>query len=193
MAHSLPHARRAGKRPPPTSSARPAPTSLPNTLHLAAHRLASALGVPFIDTDKRIVAEHGAIAEIFETQGEPAFRAIERGAVIAALREDAVVSLGGGAVLDRETRRDLAEHHVILLTVTAEAVAARIPEGGGKRPLLRDGIAAWEALVATRMPVYESLATAVVDTSSGHMEQVVADVLATIPPHSPVDRPEESR
>lgn len=32
---------------PPTSSAKPAATILPNTLHLAAHRLASALGVPF--------------------------------------------------------------------------------------------------------------------------------------------------
>ncbi|GLI25745.1 hypothetical protein GGQ86_004996 [Xanthobacter flavus] len=47
MAHSLPHARRAGKRPPPTSSVKPASSSLPNTLHLAAHRLASNLGVPF--------------------------------------------------------------------------------------------------------------------------------------------------
>ncbi|MBN8915045.1 MAG: hypothetical protein J0I31_05545 [Rhizobiales bacterium] len=47
MAHSILHARRAGKRPLPSSSAKPASSSLPNTLHLAAHRLASALGVPF--------------------------------------------------------------------------------------------------------------------------------------------------
>ncbi|MFG1381274.1 hypothetical protein [Xanthobacter versatilis] len=47
MTKSIPQARRAGKRPPPTSSAKPASSILPNTLHLAAHRLASALGVPF--------------------------------------------------------------------------------------------------------------------------------------------------
>ncbi|MFG1306007.1 hypothetical protein V5F34_17950 [Xanthobacter autotrophicus] len=47
MPKSIPHARRAGKRPPPTSSAKPASSILPNSLHLAAHRLASALGVPF--------------------------------------------------------------------------------------------------------------------------------------------------
>ena len=47
MTKSIPQARRAGKRPPPTSSAKPASSILPNTLHFAAHRLASALGVPF--------------------------------------------------------------------------------------------------------------------------------------------------
>ncbi len=48
MPSSMPRVRRAGKRPLPSSSAKPASSSLPNTLlHLAAHRLASALGVPF--------------------------------------------------------------------------------------------------------------------------------------------------
>lgn len=47
MPSSIPHARRPGKRPPPTSSTKPASSILPSTLHLAAHRLASHLGVPF--------------------------------------------------------------------------------------------------------------------------------------------------
>jgi len=47
MPSSLSQARRTGKRPPPTSSAKPASSALPSTLHLAAHRLGSALGVPF--------------------------------------------------------------------------------------------------------------------------------------------------
>lgn len=47
MAHSIHHTRRAGKRPLFSSSAKPASSSLPDTLHLAAHRLASNLGVPF--------------------------------------------------------------------------------------------------------------------------------------------------
>ena len=147
-------------------------------------RVAAALGVPFLDTDKLIVAEHGPIATIFEEQGEPAFRAIERRFVQQALAEDAVVSLGGGAVLDEATQEELAAHPVVLLTVTAEAVALRIPPGGGKRPLLRDGIAGWEALVARRMPLYESLADIVVDTSSGYMEQVCKEVLAGLEKHA---------
>ncbi|MEP9354852.1 hypothetical protein ABLE93_14785 [Xanthobacter sp. KR7-65] len=47
MDNPIPHVRRPSKRPPPTSSAKPATSILPDTLHLAAHRLASALGVPF--------------------------------------------------------------------------------------------------------------------------------------------------
>lgn len=47
MTISMPCARRAGKTFPPTSCAKPATSSLPNSLHLAAHRLASNLGVPF--------------------------------------------------------------------------------------------------------------------------------------------------
>ncbi|HWK21344.1 MAG TPA: shikimate kinase, partial [Microbacteriaceae bacterium] len=67
-------------------------------------RVARALGIPHIDTDKRFVAEHGSIAEFFEAYGEPEFRRIERELVADAVREDAIVSLGGGAVLDPATQ-----------------------------------------------------------------------------------------
>lgn len=141
----------------------------------AGKRVARLLGLPFIDTDKRIVAEHGPIAALFAEHGEPRFRALERAAVAAALREGAVVSLGGGAVLDPDTRADLAGLPVVLLTTTVEAVSARI--GDGKRPLLKDGPAAWEALVRARRPLYESLATMTIDTSRQPIDRV-AEVVA---------------
>lgn len=47
MPSSMPRARRAGKRPLPSSSAKPASLPLPTALERVAHRLASALGVPF--------------------------------------------------------------------------------------------------------------------------------------------------
>ncbi|MDO8338165.1 MAG: shikimate kinase, partial [Microcella sp.] len=65
-------------------------------------RVARILDLPVIDTDKVIAAEHGPIPEIFAAHGEPHFRALERAAVVDALRERAVVSLGGGAVLDAD-------------------------------------------------------------------------------------------
>jgi shikimate kinase len=61
-------------------------------------RVAKILNVPFIDTDKRIVAKHGVIATIFAEHGEDRFRELERDEVLAALSENAVVALGGGAV-----------------------------------------------------------------------------------------------
>ncbi|MET4637060.1 shikimate kinase [Mycetocola sp. 2940] len=133
-------------------------------------RVARALDVPFIDTDKRIVAEHGEITEIFADRGEPAFRELERAAVVAALAEPAVVSLGGGAVLNADTQADLAACTVVLLTITGEAVAARIKTE--KRPLLKNGTGEWQRIYDERRPVYERLATISFDTSSEPIEQI---------------------
>lgn len=133
-------------------------------------RLARLLGVPHIDTDKRIVAEHGPIAGIFATEGEPRFRELEREAVAAALRERAVVTLGGGAVLDERTQADLAGLPVVQLTVSADAVAERI--ASGKRPLLTGGVEAWRELVHGRRPLYDRLAEFTVDTSRMPLDRV---------------------
>jgi len=138
-------------------------------------RLAKLLEVPFIDTDKTIVAEHGAIADLFEQHGESHFRAIEREHVARALQSGAVVALGGGAVLDPDTQADLAAHRVLLLTVTPEAVERRI--AGSKRPLVRDGLGAWVALVEARTPIYERLATRSVDTSNRPLDHIATELL----------------
>jgi shikimate kinase len=137
-------------------------------------RLGRLLGVPLVDTDKRVVAAHGTIAEIFETYGEPYFRALERKEVVKALSERAVVTLGGGAVMDAATQADLAGHRVVQLTVSPEAVESRI--AGGKRPLLTGGIAAWEALVATRQPVYDRLSQLSIDTSRQPLDRVAKQI-----------------
>lgn len=136
-------------------------------------RLAARLGRPFIDTDKVIVAAHGPIAEIFSAHGEPHFRALEREAVHEALCRNAVVSLGGGAVLDAATRRELAAASVVLITITAEAAAKRIDNG--KRPLIR-GIESWQALVDGRRELYASLAHYTVDSSTRPVDDIVEEI-----------------
>lgn len=138
-------------------------------------RIAARLGVPFIDTDRRIVAAHGPIATIFEQHGEPHFRAIERQVVARALTEHAVVTLGGGAVLDADTQRDLEGRAVVQLSVDAAAVERRI--SGGKRPLVKDGIEAWKALVASRQPLYDRLAGLTIDTSRRPLDTVAEEVV----------------
>ena len=145
-------------------------------------RVARALDVPFIDTDKRIVAEHGPITEIFAQQGEQVFRAVERDVVAAALKESAVVSLGGGAVLDPDSQRDLAGLTVVLLTVTAEAVSARIRTD--KRPLLKDGPGEWQRIYEERRPLYERLATITFDTSSEPIEGIADRIAAWAEGHA---------
>lgn len=140
-------------------------------------RVARLLGVGFSDTDKMIVAEHGPIADLFAAHGEAHFRRLERAAVQSALATDHVVSLGGGAVLDAETRADLVHHRVVLLTVTPGVVAARLAREAGKRPLVAaGGVAEWERIYAARRPIYEELAAATFDTSTGHFDDIAQEV-----------------
>ena len=136
-------------------------------------RLARILDLPVIDTDKVIAAAHGPIPDIFAAHGEPHFRALERAAVDDALRLRAVVSLGGGAVLDPDTQAQLAGLPVVLLTATPEAVAGRLEKG--TRPLSAS-IDAWVALVEKRRPLYERLAAATWDTSSRPIDRIAAEI-----------------
>jgi len=148
-------------------------------------KLAKRLGLPFVDTDQRIVARHGSIADLFAERGEAAFRTLEREVVVEALGEDGVVALGGGAVLDAATREDLARCHVVLLTVDEAAVADRLTSGS--RPLLVDGLDSWRRIAAERDVVYRGVADLVVDTSRRPMAHVVEEIAAALDPEE--DRP----
>ncbi|MCS6574975.1 shikimate kinase [Curtobacterium flaccumfaciens pv. flaccumfaciens] len=142
-------------------------------------RVAKALGVPFTDTDRAIVREHGPIPGIFADRGEPAFRALEAEAVRAALSTGGVVAVGGGAVTHADTRRALTGARIVLLTVSPEAVAERI--AGSDRPLLANGgIDAWQTIMDERAATYAELAHVVVDTSRRPMSRVVDDVVTWV-------------
>jgi shikimate kinase len=126
-------------------------------------QVARLLHSAFVDTDRRIVDEHGPIPQLFSRFGEEHFRAVERVEVAKALGEEAVVALGGGAILDADTQADLASLPVALVTVSREAVQSRI--SGTGRPLLANGLESWDRLVAGRSDIYQSLATRSWDTS----------------------------
>lgn len=140
-------------------------------------RVARRLDVPFIDTDRRIAAEHGPIADLFAAHGERRFRELEREAVRAAIAEGGVISLGGGAVTMPDTREMLKEHPVVFLTVSPDAVAKRI--GGTARPLLDGGddpLARWSRIFAERAAWYEEVATITVDTSRRPMQRIAEEI-----------------
>lgn len=137
-------------------------------------KLAKALKVPFIDTDALVVADHGEISAIFETQGEPAFRAIEEEAVMRAIQEPAVVATGGGVVLSERTRERLKAATVVYLSTDGRHIKARLV--GGKRPLLKNGFEDWTRIYEERKPIYESVADVTINTSG----QSLAATLAAI-------------
>ena len=143
--------------------------------------LAARLGAPFRDTDEDVVATAGKpISDIFTTDGEPAFRALEEEAVAEGLEaHDGVLALGGGAVLSATTRERLAGHPVVFLNVGMAEGVKRVGLSNA-RPLLA-GVsprATFKALLDARLPLYREVATIEVVTDDLEPEQVVDAVLA---------------
>ena len=105
------------------------------------------------------------ISDIFVEQGEAAFRAMERAAVRAALTDyGGVLALGGGAVLADETRALLADHRVVFLDVNLSAAVDRVGLNRSRPLLAVNPRAELARMLAERRPLYEQVATLVVDT-----------------------------
>ncbi|MEM1059902.1 MAG: shikimate kinase [Verrucomicrobiota bacterium] len=100
--------------------------------------VAEQLHLPFLDTDQLVVQAEGRdIPRIFAESGEARFREIERRVVRGALEsEPAVISLGGGAFIDPETRALVKERAVSLyLNPGLRELVKRVGDGS-TRPLL---------------------------------------------------------
>ena len=140
--------------------------------------LAEAWGVGFRDTDQDVEATAGkSVQDIFVDEGEHEFRARERVAVADALAtHDGVLALGGGAVLDATTRALLTGHRVVFLRVGISDAAQRVGLGVARPLLLGNVRGRVKQLIEERTPVYEGLATYVVDTDGLSPEQVAAAV-----------------
>ena len=124
-------------------------------------RLAKHLELPLIDLDDYIVEQAGrSIPEIFEQDGEPAFRQMETDALRAVVGQHAVIATGGGIVGSAENRRILKAHPpVIWLKASPEFLAGRI-DGDSNRPLIAAGdtLKKLQQLAAIRYPLYEQCA-----------------------------------
>lgn len=141
--------------------------------------LAERLGVAYRDTDDDIVAEQGrAIAEIFVDEGESAFRAIEKRAVHRALAaHDGVLALGGGAILDADTRALLAGQRVVYLSMDVEEAVKRTGLNAARPLLAVNPRKQWRELMEARRNLYEEVATAVVATDGRTPEEVTRAAL----------------
>ncbi|GAA4381104.1 shikimate kinase [Nocardioides caricicola] len=144
--------------------------------------LAEAWGVSVRDTDHDVErAEGRTISDIFVDSGEAEFRRLEREAVAAALAShDGVLALGGGAVLDPGTRELLAGHEVVFLRVGLADAVKRVGLGTSRPLLLGNVRGQIKALLDERTPIYESVATLVVDTDGRTPEDVAGDIDATL-------------
>jgi shikimate kinase len=144
--------------------------------------LAQRWGVAFRDTDDDVEqAEGRTVSEIFVDAGEEHFRALERAAVARAVDEHrGVLAVGGGAVMAEQTRSVLDGHRVVFLRVGLSDAAARVGLGTSRPLLLGNVRGTMKALLDERTPVYESLATVVVDTDGRTPEQVADAVVEAL-------------
>ncbi|RYP86090.1 shikimate kinase [Nocardioides guangzhouensis] len=144
--------------------------------------LGEALGLAVRDTDRDVEAAEGrSIADIFVDSGEAHFRALERDAVAAALAgHDGVLALGGGAVLDDDTRAALAGRPVVFLRVGLSDAVKRVGLGSARPLLLGNVRGRIKALLDERTPVYEAVARWTVDTDGRTPEDVAAEVAKVV-------------
>ncbi|MEV0642630.1 shikimate kinase [Streptomyces sp. NPDC050619] len=144
--------------------------------------LAERLGVGYRDTDDDIVAAQGrAIAEIFVEEGEAAFRAIEKRAVHTALAEhDGVLALGGGAILDADTRALLAGQRVVYLSMDVDEAVKRTGLNAARPLLAVNPRKQWRELMEARRHLYEEAATVVVATDGRTPEEVTQVALDSL-------------
>jgi shikimate kinase len=150
--------------------------------------LARLLEVEFVDSDEEIVrAADRSIAEIFERDGEPFFRARETEVLSRLLRgTPCVLSTGGGAFLADTNRRLIHESGVsVWLRADLDLLWLRVRHKN-TRPLLRTANPreTLAALYQARVPLYEQadlVVESLADLSVDIMAQRVAAALMQRP------------
>jgi shikimate kinase len=156
--------------------------------------LARLLDRPLFDSDRMVFAKTGrTVREIVEGRGWPAFREAEK-SVIAELAslDQAVISLGGGAVMDSDNISVLEERGTFVwLKADSRTLADRMKNeqnGNGQRPSLTGAgtLEEIERVLAERLPVYRAVADLAVDTSGKFPADIAAEIAEAL-----VEGPEE--
>lgn len=144
--------------------------------------LAKTLRRKFIELDAVIEQKAGKpIPQIFQQDGEIAFRELEIQAVKdVAAGENIVISCGGGVVLNKINIDRLKEHGVaVYLTAEPAIISKRTSRDKLVRPLLNveDPVARINEMIEFRKPFYERAADITIDTSKLSVEEVAGEII----------------
>ena len=128
-------------------------------------QLARSLSREFADTDEIIVEEGGrSIPDIFASDGEAAFRALEHSVIArTAKKSSLVIATGGGSVL-REDNREAMRMNSTIVYIRRDL--DQLPSAG--RPLSQ--ATPPDELYRRRAPLYEKLAELTVDNNASARE-----------------------
>jgi len=147
-------------------------------------RLASRLGIAFVDADSEIEKAAGmSISDIFARHGEADFRSGEA-RVIARLLQSGpqVLATGGGAFMNEGTRAAIKARGVsVFLAAEFEVLMRRLAKRRSERPMLQTDNPAQtlRQLLAQRDPVY-ALADLTVQSREEPHDAIVGDIVASL-------------
>ena len=145
-------------------------------------KLAQALNIDFIDTDKEIEKKAGAeISWIFEVEGEKGFRERERKVLNKSInKEDVVISTGGGIVTVKKNRDLMTAKGKVVYLKTPLEIQLKRTEKDKKRPLLAKGNKKQilEALKKERDHKYEEIADITIDQNGQkNRETIINEII----------------
>jgi len=144
--------------------------------------LAERLGRPLFDSDQMIEERTGrTVREIWQAEGELAFRALETQVLAEAVADEqpSVIAAAGGVVLSDDNRRILAESdaHVVWLMADVDLLLDRV-KNGMHRPLLDDDPeGTLRHMFDTREALYRDAADAIVSVDHRSINDVAGAVL----------------
>jgi shikimate kinase len=142
--------------------------------------LAQRIAFQLIDSDVEIERQAGrTIADIFATDGEPAFRALERAFIEQGHpATGCVVACGGGLVVQPGMLELLKSKGVVICLHASLDTILKRTQGSRHRPLLNveDPLERIRALYAQREPVYRQAGTLVL-TDGRQLNDIVAHVM----------------
>lgn len=149
-------------------------------------RVAGMLGLPFTDSDHEIESvSRMTVPDLFERYGETEFRSLEQRVILRLLENGPqVLSTGGGAFMNAQTREAIAAHGMsVWLKADVDVLFDRVSKKQN-RPLLKnaDPRAVLERLMVERYPVY-ALADVTVPTRDERKEVIAGEVIEALDGH----------
>ena len=147
--------------------------------------LAKKLNRKFAELDLLIEQKAGkSIPEIFQRDGEVAFRELEIEATKEIAREKyLVIACGGGVVLNKiNIDRLREESRIVYLTASPRVILKRISGEGGERPLLKgdNPSSTIQGLLRFRKPFYERATDIKIDTSKLDIDSVAEQIISRL-------------
>jgi shikimate kinase len=143
--------------------------------------LARKLGFGLLDTDSLIEREQGkTISNIFNNEGESAFRGMESALLgDLAVERKKVISTGGGIILRPENIEKLKKLGPIVLLLADEGTIYERLKNKGDRPLLKvaDPKKKIKEILGIRMPIYKGIADFQVKTDDLSPEEVSGKIM----------------